>query len=324
MLEEAMEKHRILSKIKPSVKLFDYIWDAPRIIASAGKQTLSPKEFSEIYEKMNKDKTIKWITELVRRGHGSPLEHSIYIFEITCSRVASHQLVRHRIASYTQLSQRYNDKYLRNMIMLAATKLGYKNVEKNNIGKYIKILEETIDSNLSFWNLLEIIGEAFIIPPKIVELSNEEFLRQLLRSVKTYYSLINNGVSYEDARFILPQAVKTRVLVSMNARELLESFLPLRMCSHAQWEIRYIAWQLWRQLVKIHPEIFSYAGPRCVYMENRVRPQPCTLNEYVNGKCEFTITRCPELVPREGIRKCINYASRDLWNDIGDETIDTQ
>lgn len=314
----------ILSKIKPSVKLFKYIDDAPRIIASAGKQTLSPKEFIEIYRKMNNDKATKWITELIKRGHGSPLEHSIYIFEITCSRVASHQLVRHRIASYTQLSQRYNDKYLKNMILLASTKTGCSNLTKTDAGEYIRVLEKILNLDLGFWDLLEIIGEAFIVPPSVIKTEDKEFLRQLLQSVKTYYMLINNGVPYEDARFILPQAVKTRVLVSMNARELLESFFPLRMCSHAQWEIRYIAWQLWKQLARMHPQIFSYAGPRCVYIENKVRPQPCFLHEYMSGKCEFTIARCPELVPRSGIRKCINYASSDLWNSIGDGEIDSE
>ena len=104
-------------------------------------------------------------------------------------------------------------------------------------------------------------------------------------------------------------------LVSMNARELVESFLPLRMCSHAQWEIRYIAWSLWRILKNIHPDIFSYTGPRCVLYENRIRDEPCRLEDFIKGSCFFNINRCPELVPRERIVRCLIYAQKDPWDE---------
>ena len=310
----------VIEKTKPSVRLIQYIENAPKIIASAGKLTISPKEFQEIYDKMTVEKTKVWIQELIKRGHGSPLEHSIYIFEVTCSRVASHQLVRHRIASYTQLSQRYSDKHIRSFITKASAKIKEKkNIVFNkpsNYKEYISILQETLrDSTINFWELVDIVSEAFIIPPKILSKKDFSFLRHLIKSLIHYYQLLSNGVTYEDARFVLPQAIKTRILVSMNARELVESFLPLRMCSHAQWEIRYIAWSLWRILKNIHPDIFSYTGPRCVLYENRIRDEPCRLEDFIKGSCFFNINRCPELVPRERIVRCLIYAQKDPWDE---------
>ncbi|MCD6301533.1 MAG: FAD-dependent thymidylate synthase [Staphylothermus sp.] len=316
-----MELLSVIEKTKPSVKLIQYIENAPRIIASAGKLTLSPKDFEEIYNKMTNEKTRVWIKELIKRGHGSPLEHSIYIFEVTCSRVASHQLVRHRIASYTQLSQRYNDKYIRSMIAKAYTKIKEKKNntlwKPNNYNTYINILRETLqDTTIDFWELADIVGEAFIIPPGILNKKDSSFLRHLVTSIIQYYQLLSNGVPYEDARFVLPQAIKTRILISMNARELVESFLPLRMCSHAQWEIRYIAWSLWKILRKIHPDIFRYTGPRCILNENRIRTEPCSLEDFIKGSCSFNINRCPELVPREGITQCLIHAQKDPWEEV--------
>ncbi len=309
--------------IKPQVRLLKYLEDSPRTIASAGKQTLSPKEFSEIYNKMTNEKIEKWIMELIRRGHGSPLEHSLYFFEVTCSRVASHQLVRHRIASYTQLSQRYSDKYLRRLVKKIADMLGLSIPERPRTRRdytiYYGVINKYLSSEHEFYELLSIVGEAFIIPPLIVSRNDKGFLKDLIGSVREYYRLLSIGVPYEDARFVLPQSIKTKIVVSMNARELFENFLPLRMCSHAQWEIRYIAWQLWKQLVRIHPSIFKYAGPRCVLMENRVRLEPCSLSEYMNSKCVFTITRCPELIPRRNILNCLRYASLDPWGNIRGE-----
>ncbi len=316
-----MQKILNIEKVKPRVKLIQYIGNAPRIIASAGKLTLSPKEFQEIYDRMTHEKINIWIKELVRRGHGSPLEHSIYIFEVTCSRVASHQLVRHRIASYTQLSQRYSDKYLRRMVRMIGEKIDIDILDKpggrRDYLEYSTAIMKYLDMDPGFEELLDIVGEAFIIPPTIIGRGDKGFMEKLLESIASYYRLLGLGIPYEDARFILPQAVKTKILVSMNARELIENFLPLRMCSHAQWEIRYIAWRLWRILAEIHPTLFKYTGPRCVLNENRVRGEPCGLEDLINGRCNFTIERCPELVPRSGIRNCLLHASRDPWSLMG-------
>lgn len=296
---------------KPSVKLVYFIDNAPRLIASSAKLTISPKVFEEIIGNISSEKIRVWIEELIKRGHGSPLEHSLYIFEVTCSRVTSHQLVRHRIASYTQLSQRYSDKFLDEMFMEIHSVLGV-DAPINSFASRVKVLENLLTSSMGFNELLKIISKSFILPPQVLEKKDAGFLLAILNSVKSYYEALMKGFSYEDARYLLPQCVKTRLIVSMNARELFEVFLPLRMCSRAQWEIRYIAWRMRSELVKVHPEIFNYAGPRCVLYENRVRDKPEALESFIEGKSVFTISRCPELVPRDGIMDCLRKASIDL------------
>ncbi len=294
-----------------------YMDRAPEIIAGSAKLTLSVKPINDILGSMDESEACKWVLELFRRGHGSPFEHGVYSFEITCSRVTSHQIVRHRIASYTQLSQRRGDKLLREVVREACRYLGIeypgKPGSRSTYMAYVDILGKILDHDPPWDKLLEITCRGFIIPPMVYHGRDKGFLRELIRSLMEYYRALANGYHPEDARYLLPQSVKTRLYVTMNTRELVENFLPLRMCSHAQWEIRYIAWSLWRQLVKIHPQIFRYTGPRCILYENRVRREPCTLEDYISGEKQFTIERCPELVPREQIRSCLEHASSDPW-----------
>ncbi len=302
---------------KPSVRLVSYLPEAPKIIAVASKLTISHKPVDRIKQKITEEEVRKWIRELILHGHGSPLEHSIYIFEITCSRVTSHQIVRHRIASYTQLSQRYSDKYLRQMISAitgSMSQAAYNGGSRVKFHQYSIVLRDFTDSTNDWNELLDIVSKAFIIPPKIISGQDTGFLKNLLNAVSTYYELLAHGVPYEDARYVLPQSIKTRIIMTMNARELIESFLPLRMCSRAQWEIRYIAWSMWRILNTVHPEIFVYAGPRCVYYDQRSRKELCPLKKYLSNECVPSIERCPEKVEREQINMCIIYGSRDPWS----------
>lgn len=265
---------------------------------------------------MSMDEASLWIRELVRRGHGSPLEHCSYTFLVECSRICSHQLVRHRIASYTQQSMRYTEGFLRKAVLelckLTGKRCPGRPRDGNDYSIYIEVVEEVSSRlNMLLDEVVNTLSAAFVFPPRV--LRNQELLVKVsaryLDSVGTYYELLARGVAKEDARFVLPLAIRTRVIVTMNARELIESFLPLRMCSRAQWEIRLAAWLLWRKLVMLHPQLFSYAGPRCVYMENRVRGEPCKLQEFLEGRCDFTISNCPELVPREGIANCLRHSS---------------
>ncbi|MGC8953968.1 MAG: FAD-dependent thymidylate synthase [Desulfurococcus sp.] len=296
-----------MEKYLPRALLVAHLPDTSRIIASASKLTLSPRDFTSITGDMDYVKTEEWIRELVKRGHGSPLEHSIFIFEVICSRVCSHQLVRHRHASFSQLSQRYSDKYLRNMVTKIFEHTG-RNSREAGFREYVEAIEGFLDADPGFTELLEVVAEAFIIPPSTVRLKDKESLRAIIQGVKSYYKALLNGIPYEDARYLLPQAVKTRLLVSMNARELIEVFIPLRTCARAQWEIRSIAWQILGELNKVEPLLFKYAGPRCILQDNRSRSKPCTLKDYLEGTCTPILERCPELVPREKIRECISTA----------------
>jgi len=143
---------------KPCVRLVSYLPEAPKIIAVASKLTISHKPVATIKQKITEGEIRKWIRELILHGHGSPLEHSIYIFEITCRRVTSHQIVRHRIASYTQLSQRYSDRYLRQMISAIAESIS----SAPNMIDHGKNFIDTVLSYGILW-IVRMIGTNYLI-----------------------------------------------------------------------------------------------------------------------------------------------------------------
>lgn len=254
------------------VELVSYTKDCEKIIAVASKLTLSKKSFEEIWESMSEEEIDTWIRETVIRWHLSPWEHCVYTFFISdVSRVLTHQLVRHRIASYTQHSQRFR---------------AMKKID-------------------------------FVIPQKIVEREDLKniYEESLERAAETYELLINKGTPFEDARYILPQAVTTKILVTMNARELWH-FFSLRMCTRAQREIRELAWKMWTMVYNLHPKIWKWAGPRCVQAENLIRKDPIELPRIIGGSRDlyFISEKCPENLPRDSILRCMYHGYTESLN----------
>jgi len=149
----------------------------------------------------------------LREGHESLVEHASATFEVRgISRACSHQLVRHRIASYSQESQRYVD-----------------------------------------------MSEPELVVPDAVAASEAAMAawEHLVAETKaTYESLRRMGIRKEDARFVLPNATATRIIVTMNFREYLH-FFRLRIAPEAQWEIRRMAIEMLRQLVPYAPTVFG-------------------------------------------------------------------
>ena len=157
----------------------------------------------------------------LRSDHESVLEHAVFTFEVKdVSRALTHQLVRHRVASYSQQSQRY------------------VNMEDFNY-----VIPESIKVNENVWDeystLMEYISDLYI---EMVDKYN---------------------IPGEDARYILPNACATNIVVTMNARELLH-FFALRCCNRAQWEIRELAEKMLKICKEVSPTIFEDAGPSCV------------------------------------------------------------
>ena len=292
------------------VELVSYTSDGERLVASSSKVSLSRKPVKDIFS-IDEPEVTEWIIETYRRQHFSPWEHSVYTFVVDgLSRVASHQLVRHRIASYTQQSHRYTEGYLR-YLALEACKLTMKDCtepesKKDRYDLYRSAIAElTLKGEYPYDERVRIASIGFVFPPTLDMDRRYEVSIVYLDSVYRYYTLLYYGARREDARYILPSAVRTRIVVTMNARELVQSFLPLRMCTRAQWEIRRIAWLLWKELVKVHPRLFKWAGPSCVFKENTTRGVPRPLVNYLSGEEEFTIPRCPELVENKAIRGCL-------------------
>jgi len=149
------------------------------------------------------------------------LEHASFTFSVSgISRACSHQLVRHRIASYTQQSQRY-----------------------------VKFKREEIE---------------YVTPPGLNEAQKKKFREIMNLLADSYQEFLAEGVPAEDARYILPNAAQTKIIVTMNARELMH-FFNMRLCTRAQWEIRQLAREMLAEARKACPEIFSDAGPSCSF-----------------------------------------------------------
>jgi thymidylate synthase (FAD) len=307
-----------------TVKLIRYTEDAPRLVAVASKTSLSRKPLQELLEISDEEVEV-WIRETFKRQHFSPWEHASYTFVVDgLSRVASHQLVRHRVASYTQMSHRYTEGYLRSLALEASKLTGNNCPEKPSGNKreaYDCYANSIVDACLTIEDreLVRLASIAFVPPPTFH--SKEELLARWASSVlvtaSDYYRLLALGALREDARYVLADSVRTRIVVTMNARELVQVFLPLRMCTKAQWEIRHIAWALWGELVKVHPQLFKWAGPSCVLRENTGRKEPAELRRYVDGEEGFTIPRCPELVENKAMPGCLRAAARPLHRNPG-------
>lgn len=226
------------------VKLLAYTPDAEELIASAGKLCYSPVGVDDIYQKLDKQSTQKYIDMLVNLGHESPLEHASFTFAVEgVSRTLTHQLVRHRLASYSQQSQRY---------------------VKINSFEYIipPAIEEDLKAKEIFIKAMEADQKAYM------DLTDILF-------EKNYNEFINNGfnekearskaekISIEDARYVFPNACETKIVFTMNARTLLH-FFSLRCCNRAQWEIRNLAYEMVKICKDIYPSLFKNAGPSCV------------------------------------------------------------
>lgn len=152
-------------------------------------------------------------------GHDSVLEFVDYTFAIDgISRACSHQLVRHRMASYEQTSQRH----------------------------------------------VNMDGFQYIMPISIQnDVESENEYKQLMNCIASFYKdMVNAGIPEEDARYILPNACATNLVMKINARSL-KNFLSLRMCNKAQWEIRELADEMYKLVCKCTPQVAEYMGPPC-------------------------------------------------------------
>lgn len=219
-----------------NVKLLEYTNNPERIIAAAAKLCYSGSHIDELLENMDDEKITNFINRLASYGHESPMEHVTFTFAVEgVSRSLTHQLVRHRLASYSQQSQRY-----------------------------VKLSQFE-----------------YIIPPEIEEDKDAKkiFIEAMKNDQKAYDDLaerlknkyVNNGIkeraaeknAIEDARYVFPNACETKIMVTMNARELFH-FFNQRCCMRAQWEIRNLAFEMLKLAKEAAPTIFKFAGPGCV------------------------------------------------------------
>ncbi len=106
----------------------------------------------------------------------------------------------------------------------------------------------------------------YVIPPTIKALgaeAEERYARQMDVCMGFYREWLEAGLPAEDARFVLPNGAETRMVFTMNAREL-NHFFALRCCGRAQWEIRDLAWTMLGMCLREAPSLFRASGPGCV------------------------------------------------------------
>lgn len=200
-------------------KLISHTPEPEKVVSIAAKLCYSKSDVDGLITGvLTGNDTEKFIDKLKGMGHESPLEHVSFTFAIEgVSRTLTHQLVRHRIASYSQKSQRY--------------------VSENDF--------------------------EYIVPPSIANGAGVLLYDKLMKQIKqTYTLLVNMNIPKEDARYVLPNATETKIIVTMNARSLF-NFFSLRCCTHAQWEIRQLANLMLIEVQKVAPILFKNAGASC-------------------------------------------------------------
>ncbi|SHH44004.1 FAD-dependent thymidylate synthase [Tepidibacter thalassicus] len=226
------------------VKLLEYTPNPEKVVSMAAKLCYSPVGVDEIEKNLTPEKIEKFLNMLINMGHESPIEHVNFTFAVEgISRSCSHQIVRHRIASFSQQSQRY-------------VKLGSfeyiipPEIENEPKAKEIFIKSMENDQK-SYDELVDILFKKHY-DTFIKEGKNEKEARML-----------SEKKAIEDARYVFPNACETKMVFTMNARSLF-NFFKHRCCQRAQWEIRELATQMLKEVRKVAPIIFKNIGPSCL------------------------------------------------------------
>lgn len=216
-----------MAQAKLKVILLRATPDPDEIVALGARLCYAQADVETLRQRVEAADQRGYVNRVMERGHLSVTEHASFTFAVEgVSRALLAQLTRHRIASFSVQSQRY--------VSMAD-------------------------------------GFDYVVPPSIAALGEEEereFAREMEQMHAWYLrwqeKLGGAGeAANQDARFVLPNACATRLVMTMNARELLH-FFELRCCNRAQWEIREMAWQMLACCREAAPALFAQAGPACL------------------------------------------------------------
>jgi thymidylate synthase (FAD) len=173
-------------------------------------------------DKITDDSCKQFVKNIIARGHESVLEHVSFSVRFTCDRGVSHEIVRHRIASYSQESTRYC------------------NYSKGDFNGEITVIEP-----------------CFLVPGTA---GYDMWYRACQMAEQYYFSMLDWGCSPQEARAVLPNSLKTELVMTANIREW-RHFLKLRTSKAAHPQMREIAIMLLNMLVEIVPELFGDIKP---------------------------------------------------------------
>lgn len=240
--------------VKPKVRLIAYTQmnldemtdqksNPEQVVAAAAKLCYSKVGCDQILDNLTEENTANFVKMLADIGHESPFEHLNFTFSIEgISRTCSHQIVRHRHGSFSQQSQRYVDLSDRFSVVIPEA------IRDNEKAK-LRFVNSILQDYNAYLEITNDLYDQYVLEGK---LETKEALKQAKKK------------ALEDARFALPNACETKLVMTMNARCLF-NFFKERCCNRAQWEIREVANQMLDQVLEVAPNVFAKAGASCVY-----------------------------------------------------------
>lgn len=227
-----------------NVSLIAHTPEPEKVVAAAAKLCYSQSGAEDIMNGLDEGTTERFIDKLMHLGHTSPLEHINFTFAVEgVSRVLTHQLVRHRIASYSQQSQRYVKLDQFEYIVPPA-------IAKNTLAS--ELFRKAMSEDQKTYDDLVAVLEASYMKENLAKGHSEKKAKALAEKL-----------AIEDARFVFPNACETKIVITMNARSLI-NFFQHRCCSRAQWEIREMADVMLKIVRAVAPSVFGTIGPRCI------------------------------------------------------------
>jgi len=234
----------VIMEAKLKVKLVAYTQEPEKLVAATAKLCYSQLGAEELMDNLSEEQIEKFLNMLMDLGHESPIEHCSFSFAVEgVSRTLTHQLVRHRIASYMQRSQRYVTEGQFQYIVPPAI---------NDNEKARKLYIEAMENDQKVYDEISNILKSQYVA---------EYINEGMSEKKANYAAEKKAI--EDARYVLPNACETKIMITMNARTLMH-FFNVRCCTRAQWEIREMAELMLREVKAVAPNIFKNAGPSCV------------------------------------------------------------
>ena len=227
-----------------NVELLQYNPDCEKVIAAAAKLCYSSSGIDGILDGLDEDKTRSFLDRLVSLGHESPIEHVTFTFGIEgVSRSLTHQLVRHRLASYSQKSQRYVKEGQFEFITPP---------EIEAVPEAKELFFKAMADDMEYYNKITDI----LYNKHFAQMTSEGMDEKKAKSAAEKKAI-------EDARYVLPNACETKIIATFNARSLV-NFFHHRCCERAQWEIRDMACRMLALVKEAAPTLFKLAGPSCL------------------------------------------------------------
>ena len=226
------------------VQLIAHTNDPEKTIAAAAKLCYSDAHIETLLDGLTPEKTTAFLQKLSDLGHASPIEHASFTFGIEgVSRTFLAQVTRHRIGSFSVQSQRYvRLEDFRYVIPPEIERIPEAKAQ------FIRSMNDDAQKYLELVHTLEDAHTARLMAQGMDE-----------KAARAKASKQAN----EDARFVLPNACETKMVMTMNCRSLL-NFFNLRCCNRAHWEIRAVADEMLKLVLPLAPHIFAAAGPRCL------------------------------------------------------------